>query len=179
MIPMTDDPICRVEWRHWSEFAANAWNPNVVFDDELRLLELSILRTGWVQPVLANPSGIIIDGFHRWSLSRISQELGAKYEGRLPVAVLPIDDAEAKIVTVRMNRAKGKHVAVRMHELIVSLIDEHGLFPEEIAVGIGATRDEVDLLYQDGVFKARNLQSMEYSRAWVPGDPALDASAAS
>lgn len=174
MNAMIDDPICRVEWLHWSEFAANAWNPNVVFDAELRLLELSILRTGWVQPVLANPSRIIIDGFHRWSLSRLSTELNARYGGKLPVAILPVDDAEAKIVTVRMNRAKGKHVAIRMHELIVSLIDDHGLLHEEIAVGIGATKAEVDLLYQEGIFKARNLQSREYSRAWVPGDTALE-----
>ena len=170
MIPRQDDPICRIEWMHHSQLQANGWNPNVVFDPELRLLELSILRTGWVQPVLANSSGMIIDGFHRWSLSRISRELEPRYQGYLPVSTLPIDDAEAMIVTVRMNRAKGKHVAIRMHELVRALIDQHGRFPEEIAVGIGASRDEVDLLYQEGVFQAKQLQNREYSRAWIPAE---------
>ena len=46
------DPIDKIEWRVANELNSNNYNPNVVFNKELKLLELSILKQGWIQPVL-------------------------------------------------------------------------------------------------------------------------------
>jgi ParB-like chromosome segregation protein Spo0J len=162
------DPIDRIEWVHVSTLRCNAYNPNVVFDQELRLLETSLLMTGWVQPILVARDGEIIDGFHRWRLSQDSPRVTARWGGKVPVARLNVDRAEAMMLTIRMSRAKGTHVAVRMSDIVKELIDKHGCDPQEIAQGIGATRDEVDLLYQDSIFKARNIKDYRYSKAWVP-----------
>ncbi|HLK60327.1 MAG TPA: ParB N-terminal domain-containing protein [Chthonomonadaceae bacterium] len=167
-----EDPINCIEWRDVDSLNANAWNPNMVMNPELKLLEISLLSTGWVQPILITPDGTIIDGFHRWMLSRESKVLRQRYGGKVPCAILEVSPAEAKMLTVRMNRAKGCHGAVRMSELVKSLIDEHGCSPAEVAREIGATRDEVDLLYQDSIFKARNIEHYRYSRAWVPAEEA-------
>jgi len=162
-----NDPIDRIKWRHFSELSANGYNPNVVFDQELRLLEFSLLKTGWVQPVLANAGDLwIIDGFHRWRLSQDSQPVLKRYGGMLPVAELQIPLADAMMI--RINRAKGTHVAVRMSDIVKKLIDVEGCDPQEVAKGIGATRDEIDLLYQDSIFKTRKLSEYRYSKAWVP-----------
>jgi hypothetical protein len=166
--PVLHDPINRIAWLPAEALRPNWYNPNVVFGPELRLLELSILRTGWVQPVLATRDGMIIDGYHRWRLAQESPRLLERYGGRLPVALLDLDEAEAMLLTVRMNRAKGSHVAVKMSELVKTLIDRHGLDRQQIAHEIGATLDEVDLLYQDGVFKARKIAEWQYSKAWYP-----------
>jgi hypothetical protein len=162
------DPITRIEWRDGGTLNANHYNPNVVFDAELALIERSILRTGWVQPILINPRGIIIDGFHRYSLSRNSPKLLAKYGGMVPVVVMDVSDAEAMFLTIRMNRAKGTHVAFKMHTVVRELIDVHGCDRAQVALEIGATLEEIDLLYQEGVFTAKNIQTWEYSKAWVP-----------
>ena len=168
---MKTDPISNIEWVHRNELHANHWNPNRVATPELKLLETSILETGWVQPVLVSESGMVIDGFHRWSLvSDPSTVVSKRYEGRLPVARLPVSDADAMVVTVRMNRAKGAHVAILMHELVSELIDVHSMSRKQIAKGIGATLKEVDLLYQKSVFKAKKLETYRYSQAWVPRD---------
>ena len=74
--------------------------------------------------------------------------------------------AERKLLTVRMNRAKGSHVSVKMHDIVASLIDEHGYAPAQIMEGIGCTKDEVDLLYKDGVFDHLNIREHKYSKAW-------------
>ena len=79
------DPIDRIEWLPVTALNANDYNPNVVMTPELRLLELSILKTGWVQPVLVSPTGRIIDGFHRWMLSKTSKPIHDRY-GDLPRA---------------------------------------------------------------------------------------------
>lgn len=163
------DPIRSIEWLHAETLEANSYNPNVVFNIELRLLERSILLTGWVQPILiAKPDRMIIDGFHRRMLALTSQPLLARYNGFVPCAALDISRPQAMLMTIRMNRAKGTHVAVRMAAIVKELIDEHHIEPEAIAAEIGATAMEVATLYQDSIFKARNLSNYRYSKAWVP-----------
>ena len=164
------DPIDNIQWLDASELNGNDYNPNVVFTPELKLLERSLIKTGWVQPVLISRDKIIIDGFHRWRLSQDSKAVKERYKGKLPCAVLDIDRATAMILTVRMNRAKGSHVAVQMSEIIHQLIDVHKLDLDEIAQEIGATKAEIDLLYQDGVFKMKNIKDYKYSDAWYPAE---------
>jgi ParB-like chromosome segregation protein Spo0J len=170
------DPIDNIQWIEVEKLNANNWNPNRVHKAELRLLELSLLSTGWIQPILVNRNNIIIDGFHRWRLSNDSKKIREIYNGKVPVAVLDIDDATAKAVTVRINRAKGTHVAVEMHKLVHSLLTEHGWDRQHIAKEIGATLDEVDVLAQDGVFAAKNINQWAYSQAWYPAENGNNAS---
>lgn len=162
------DPIETWEWVHVDNIRPNDWNPNFVFSPEMKLLEESLLRNGWLQAIIINPNGIIIDGFHRFKLSCESKKVQKRWKGQVPAITLDISDAEAKMLTVRINRAKGTHTGFRMSELVQQLIDDHGLSVEEIRKGIGATADEVDLLYKGGVFKKRDLDHWEYSKAWVP-----------
>ena len=164
------EPIMNIEWLPASLLVANDYNPNYVLGPELRLLERSIVRQGWVQPVLISRDNTIIDGFHRWRLSLESEQLQAKYQGQIPCARLDVDRDEAMILTVRMNRAKGSHESVRMSALVKRLIDEYAWDPQQIAQEIGANRAEVDLLYQDSIFKERNIAEYRYSYAWVPED---------
>lgn len=172
--PFVDDPVCKVQWMEATKLRPNAWNPNAVLLQELRLLETSIIRSGWVQPILVSVALTIIDGYHRWRLAQESKQILKRYAGNVPCCVLQIDEAEAKMMTVRINRAKGTHVAVRMADLVKQLVDEHGCAMEEIAVGIGANMDEVQLLYEDSIFKAKKLDKTPYSRAWYPAESKIN-----
>ena len=133
---------------------------------ELTLLELSILKTGWIQPILASTGRIIIDGFHRWTLALKSVRLREKYKDRVLFVFLPISEPEAMMMTIRIigPRERTSRCGCRPSCIAWSTTrtgppanrDEH------------VNRDEVDLLLQDGIFKAKNLDKMPYSRAWVP-----------
>lgn len=164
----TPDPINHVLWRPAAELQANHYNPNVVMTPELRLLERSIVSDGWIQPILTDPRGTVIDGFHRWRLAQESPELLERYGGWVPTAVLVVEPWKAKVITVRMNRAKGTHLALRMHELVRALIDDDGLDPQQVAAELGMHSTEVDTLYAESIFKARRLDQAPYSEAWVP-----------
>lgn len=168
MKPMVDDPICRIEWKHVDSLNPNSWNPNVVLTKELRLLEYSILASGWIQPILVNGNGIIIDGFHRWTLAKTSKQLQEKYDGQVPCVILGISDAKAMLQTIRINRAKGSHVACRMSEIIKRLVNEFDMPTEQIEIEIGAHPGEVALLYQDSIFKEKGVDKVPYSPAWEP-----------
>ena len=165
---MNQDPITNIVWRDASELKANDYNPNVVFNNELKLLERSVLLTGWVQPILIDGDDNIIDGFHRWSLSKESKRLRKKYERHVPCAVIDVPRHKAMVMTIRMNRAKGTHVALKMKDIIIELLDVHKCDRQEVADEIGATLAEVDLLYQSSIFKAKGLDKYRYSKAWVP-----------
>lgn len=164
---MTDQPINRIEWTDPTELHPNEWNPNRVHRAELRLLEHSLLSTGWIQPVLANPNGLIIDGFHRWRLSQDSPQVREMTNGLVPVARLNLSDTDAMMLTVRINRAKGTHVAYEMSRIVHGLL-EAGVTIQEVMRGIGATKQEVELLAQDGVFARLDTKNHAYSPAWYP-----------
>jgi len=155
-----DSPIETIEWIDPKELKANDYNPNVVFTKEMRLLEFSMKRQGWIQPILVAKSMIIIDGFHRYMISK-------KNDWLIPCCVLDIDETERKLLTIRINRAKGSHVAVKMSDIIKSLIAD-GVSVEHIAEGIGGDKAEVELLSRESVFEKFNLDGHEYSRSWVP-----------
>ena len=137
---------------------------------EMNLIEKSILRTGWIQPILINTNRRIIDGFHRWTLSRLSSQLREKYHGKVPCAVLDVSDAEAMIITVRINRAKGTHLAFRMSDYVKELTEKHGITLEYLAQEIGATMDEVMLLQRSDMFEHKDVQNWAYSEAWFPAE---------
>lgn len=171
MKDMQEEPIENIVWRHYSELDANWWNPNRVLKAEFKLLERSIMTTGWIQPILITPGMVIIDGYHRWRMSQDSTRLMKRYEGYVPTATLDVDEKTAMVMTVRMNRAKGTHVAVSLSSLVQKLIAEHECTPEWIAKQIGAGLDEVYVLSGKGIFEAKNVKDWQYSKAWYPGDP--------
>lgn len=162
-----DHPIDSIRWLPVDDLRANCYNPNYVQAPEMRLLRDSILAQGWIQPILVTPDLEIIDGFHRATLARTDPDVRAMTDGKVPCATLYLSEAERKMLTVRINRAKGAHASVKMHELVSSLVAD-GATVDQIMAGIGATRDEVQLLLQAGVFKALKIDSHQYSRAWVP-----------
>ena len=163
-----NDPITRIEWRQCKDLKANDYNPNVCMGQEFKLLEFSILKNGWIQPILINRNNMIIDGFHRWTLAQKSELIFTQYKGQVPCVVMDIDDAKAMLLTVRINRSKGTHVAYRMSEMVRKLVDDFDYEFDEIQNEIGAYKGEVELLYKDGVFKRKNIEKYKYSEAWEP-----------
>lgn len=162
------EPLESITWEHASSLNANDYNPNVVYNAEFQLLEYNILRHGWIQPVLISDQKRIIDGFHRWRLSLDSERLKARYNGRLPCVALSLSEPEAMMLTIRINRAKGSHIALRMSSIVKRLIDEMGVAPDYVAQCIGATKEEVNLLHHEGVFEAKDIKNYRYGKAWVP-----------
>lgn len=164
------EPVENIKWIDCDSLKANHYNPNRVMNAEMNLIERSILRTGWIQPILVNTNLTIIDGFHRWTLSRLSTQLREKYHGKVPCAVLDVSDAEAMVITVRINRAKGTHLAFRMSEYIKELVQTHRIPIDDLARDIGATIDEVELLMRGDVFEAKDIENWTYSEAWFPAE---------
>lgn len=148
---------------------ANDYNPNVVFKKEMNLLRLSILKNGWIQPILVNKDMQIIDGYHRVSAVKLDKKIKAMTNGKVPCAVLDLSEPDRMLLTIRINRAKGNHIAFKMHEVVGKLVNEYGVSVKKICHEIGATKSEVELLLQENVFTQKGInEETRYSKAWIP-----------
>lgn len=147
---------------------ANNYNPNRVDDNNMKLLETSIMQNGFAFPVVTvwDPDiekFVIVDGFHRY---RIMRDF-LKCE-KLPIVVLEHDISKRLSATVQFNRARGVHQVDLMADLVKSLF-EQGQDDEEIAKLLGMELEEVFRLKQvTGI--AELFKNQPYSKSWVMMD---------
>jgi ParB-like chromosome segregation protein Spo0J len=160
-------PISNIEWVDVEKLSANDYNPNVVFSDEMRLLRFSLKKHGWIQPILCTQDYVIIDGFHRATIAKTHADVTCG--GKVPCCIMQMSEAERMLLTIRINRAKGSHIAVKMADIIHALVNDFGMPIETICREIGADKAEVELLLMDDVFARKNInEETQYSKAWYP-----------
>jgi ParB-like chromosome segregation protein Spo0J len=170
---LEDHPINKVQWLDVNLLESNDYNPNHVMEPEMKLLAFSILAQGWIQPILVwkKPDGdkyLIIDGFHRHLVTKTNAQVWAMSDGKVPVVVMDMTEAERMLLTIRINRAKGNHSGLRMHEIVTEVIENHGMTIPEVCAAIGADRDEVETLLAKDVFEKKQVDKFKHSTAWVP-----------
>jgi ParB-like chromosome segregation protein Spo0J len=169
-VSTTEQPISGVQWVHRDRLSANDWNPNHQAPPEHRLLATSIIENGWTQPIVvrAHDGGArleIVDGYHRW-LASGTKNVAALTDGKVPVVVLPeTSDADAKMATIRHNRARGTHAVVPMADIVSALLAE-GIPGEEIQRRLGMDEEEVDRLADRGVMINRGSRPA-FNTGWT------------
>lgn len=165
---LQQQPINQVKWIDRNELSPNDYNPNSVAPPELDLLKISILESGWTQPIVINPDMTIVDGFHRWTVSG-HDEIFKLTNGLVPtVMITPEDKATQKMATIRHNRARGTHAVLKMSEILTGMVND-GMTGEEIMKRLKMEKDEVvRLLFQAGIPKSQVFENAEFSKSWVP-----------
>lgn len=98
----------------------NAWNPNVVDNKTMELTKLSIMEEGFSDPIDVDPTGLILDGEHRW---RVALDLGMT---EIPVFVKERYGDDAVITTIRKDRTHGEPDLIRLSEIVGDLVDALG-----------------------------------------------------
>lgn len=136
-------PLSSLQWVDRTMLHANGYNPNVVSDENLKLLVQSILTNGWTLPIVCRPDYTIIDGFHRWTVSG-REPLLSKLHGKVPVVIVDHHGNHSEDVygTITHNRARGTHVLGPMKEIIQELLASGKTVPE-ISKQLGMTKEEV------------------------------------
>jgi len=136
-------PLASLQWVPRDRLTANDYNPNVVSEENLKLLTQSILTNGWTLPIVVKPDYTIIDGFHRWTVAG-REPLKSKLGGMVPVVIVDHHgDTSADVYgTITHNRARGTHVLGPMKSIVQGLINE-GKSVKEIGKQLGMTPEEV------------------------------------
>lgn len=168
-----NQPIDQICWVDVNELSANDYNPNHVMAPEMKLLAFSILQQGWIQPILVWPDPetgklVIIDGFHRHMVTKTNKDVWAMTLGKVPVVKMDMTVPERMLLTIRINRAKGNHAAIRMHDIVSSLVNDWNYTADAVGKAIGADKSEIQVLLAENVFAAKKVDDVNYSKGWAP-----------
>ena len=156
-----------VQYVTHDKIVPNNYNPNRQSEDEFELLRRSMTEDGFTQPIVCikheEQEGMfrIVDGEHRW---RCSKDLGYS---EIPIVVTPMNMEQARIATLRHNRARGSE-DIELTAQVLRDLEQ-----------LGALDWAQDSLMMDDVELQRMLEDIpapeanaaEYwSEAWVPSD---------
>lgn len=159
-------PLDALQWVERDRLKANDWNPNKVSRENLDLLVRSILSNGWTLPIVCRPDYIIIDGFHRWTVTG-EEPMKTKLEGKVLIVFVKHTDTAADIYgTVTHNRACGTHLLEPMKNIVKRLLVQ-GKSIREIGKELGMKPEEVFRLSdvsKDEFLKIMAERSSEYSK---------------
>lgn len=138
----------------------NDYNPNVVSEDNLKLLTQSILANGWTLPIVVRPDFTIIDGFHRWTVAG-REPLKSRLSGRVPVVMVDHKDSAKDVYgTITHNRARGTHQLAPMKAIIKRLLGE-GKTVKEVGKQLGMKPEEV--------FRLSDLSREDFLKIMIDG----------
>lgn len=98
-------------------------NPNVLSDEQMSALKLTMEKYGYLSPVILNKDFTVIDGEHR---VRIYQELEKQ---EIPAYVLDVDVVDQKILRQLMNKLRGEH-DFKKDKLEYQFMNENGKLQE-------------------------------------------------
>lgn len=135
-------PLSTLQWVERDRLSPNDYNPNVVNEENLKLLTQSILTNGWTLPIVVRPDFTIIDGFHRWTVSG-REPLLSKLGGKVPVVIVDHKErSEDMYGTITHNRARGVHQLEPMKKIVKELLDAGKSIPE-IGRQLGMKPEEI------------------------------------
>jgi len=144
------------------------WRVNYVLKPDMQLLKISMIEYGWLQPIIVQEStGEIIDGFHRWLVAQ-DKDFWKKYGDDVPVIYRDVDNIDAMIMHVRLNRARGDIFAKPFSKLIRTIVVSDKYSTDDVADMLNMSADEFDLMVTGGLLKQRKIPQHQYSKAWVP-----------
>ncbi|HEK1087281.1 TPA: ParB-like nuclease domain-containing protein [Proteus mirabilis] len=174
--PFKNEPIDCVLWIKQQQVIANDYNPNVMSPTEKRLLETSLVKDGYTQPVVVLPiqqsknkpsQWQVVDGYHRYLLSK-KNSLNKRINGYLPITILDVEShtmADQMAATIRHNRARGQHQVAAMSDIVRDL-SRLGWNDQKIGDELGMSQDEVLRLKQISGL-AELFSEHDFSEAWT------------
>src|SRR5262245_4862528 len=154
-----------VEYVPADSIKPNDYNPNRQNEHEFRLLMKSIQEDGFTQPIIVGQDDVIVDGEHRW---RAGKTLGMD---TLPIVRVPMQGAQARIATLRHNRARGSEDLELSVEVLRDLERLGAL--DWAADSLDLSDKELERLLED-IPAPEALAAESFGEAWVPGHDAND-----
>lgn len=157
--------VLRIEYVPIDEVEPNDYNPNRQSEHDYDLLKLSIREDGFTQPVIvlatknANGKYPIVDGEHRW---RAAHDLGFT---EIPVAKVDMSMEQARIATLRHNRARGSEDIELAAQVLRDLRDLGAL--DWAADSLQMDDIEIDKLINE-IPAPDALAHEQFSDAWNP-----------
>lgn len=134
-----------------------------VLKPDARQLSLSIRQHGVLVPLVIREGTMeVIDGTERVN---VVSELGIN---TVPAKFVDVDDVDAMLLHVTLNRYRGSVVNRKLAEIIRRVMASKKYDEGELRSKLGLTVDEYLVLQDPSVIRQRNIPDHKFSKAWVP-----------
>lgn len=134
-----------------------------VLKPDARQLSLSIRQYGVLVPLVVREETMeVLDGTERINAA---MELGIK---KVPVKIVDVDEVDAMLLHVTLNRYRGSVVTRKLAEIIRRVESSKKYSEGELRGKLGLTVDEYIVLQDPSVIRQRNIPDHKFSKAWVP-----------
>lgn len=146
------------------------WRTTYVLKPDLKLLAQSMVEAGWLSPIVVRREDMtIIDGFHRWLVAQQDKDFVRTHGNKtVPVQFVEIDEVDAMVLHVRMNRARGQVMAKYLSLMIHDILSSRKYKESDFKRLFNMSDDEICVLLEGNLIKHRKVKDHEYSKAWVP-----------
>ena len=163
---MANSPINSVVWIEPDKLKPAEWRVTHTLKPDIKVLAGLMIDFGWVSPIIVQKSSMtIIDGFHRWLCA---QQEPSKINGKVPIVLVDVDDMDAMLMHVRLNRGRGEVVTKHLSNLVRSIVHSKKYSIEQIKDLLTMSNSEIAAMIDGTVIKQRKIKEHVYSRAWVP-----------
>lgn len=161
--------IDQIEWQSFSSLQVAPWASVYVLKPDRIVLERSFAEYGWIQPLIVQKgTGLIIDGNVRYRVASAMPDLRRKTKDKVPTIIQDCDPIDAMLMHLRLNRSRGNIVAKKMSNIIRDISRSRKYSEQELKRLLVMRGDEMDLMMDGSLVKARKISDHEYSKAWVP-----------
>lgn len=145
------------------------WRATYTLKPDLKLLRSSIEDYGLLSPlVVQSGTGMVIDGHHRLACISSSRSLTKTYSSGIQCVTVDVDEVDAMVMHVRLNRARGLIVAKYMSGIVKKINQSRKYSIEQIDELFNMTVTESELMLDGSLVKMRKIKEHTYSPAWVP-----------
>ena len=145
------------------------WGCTYLLRPDKMLLASSMRESGWLQPLVVRlADSMIIDGTKRWDFASSDEKFAKRHGPNVPVVYHDVDEIDAMILHVRLNRARGNPHPVGLSKIVKQILVSRKYGEVNLANILELSDEEFELLRTGGLLKSKNWQPYTYSRAWVP-----------
>ena len=154
---MTDSPINNVSWVEIEKLKPADWRSTHTLKPDLKVLAGSILDFGWTSPIVVQKDSFkIIDGFHRWVCAQ-SEQIKKISNGMVPIVIVNVDEIDAMLMHVRLNRGRGDVVTKHLSNLIRSVVHSKKYSIEQIKDLLTMSNSEIAAMVELPIEQVQNL----------------------
>jgi|LauGreDrversion4_2_1035121.scaffolds.fasta_scaffold07792_5 ParB-like chromosome segregation protein Spo0J len=146
-----------------------SWRATYVLRPELLIISGSLMEFGFIQPIhVRRSSNEIIDGSERFLLASNIDDIYEQLDGKIPVVFHDVSQIDAMIMHLRLNRGRSTVVAAKTSEIIRKAKRSGDYRNSDFNELLSMRNEELSLMLDGSVLKARKIKEHNYAKAWVP-----------
>lgn len=145
------------------------WRATHVLKPDLQVLADSLADYGWLAPIVVQKStNHIIDGFHRVICAASDKKILKRDNKMIPIIYMDVDNIDAMIAHISLNRGRGSIVAKFMSDIIQDVYHSGKYSLDELKEIFNMSYAEINLMMNPSLIKSKNIAEHDYSKAWIP-----------